>query len=77
MERKGEINMNMKEQYHTFEHEGRKAEVFLDTTDSPKGVWLVEVLENDRKVKSFEVLTENAAEALSDEWVMGYLKILK
>ena len=67
----------MKDQYHTFENEGRKAEVFLDTTDSLKGVWLVEVLENDIKVKSFEVLTEDSAEKLSDEWVMGDLKILK
>ena len=67
----------MKDQYHTFENEGRKAEVFLDTTDSPKGVWLVEVLENDIKVKSFKVLTEDSAEKLSDEWVMGDLKIIQ
>ena len=38
----------MKDQYHTFENEGRKA----------------------------EVLTEDSAEKLSDEWVMGDLKIV-
>ena len=67
----------MKEQFHTFKNQNRKAEVFLDTTKKAKGIWLVEVLENNIKVESFEVLTENAAEALSDEWVMGDLKILK
>ena len=66
----------MKDQYHTFENEDRKAEVFLDTTKNPKGVWLVEVLENDIKVKSFKDLTEDSAEKLSDEWVMGDLKII-
>ena len=67
----------LKEQYHSFSNENRTAEVFLDTTDSPKGVWLVEVLENDIKVKSFKVLTEDSAEKLSDEWVMGDLKIIQ
>jgi hypothetical protein len=67
----------MKDQYHTFENEGRKAEVFLDTTDSPKGVWLVECSENDNLIKSFEVINEASAEEMSDEWVMSEISILK
>ncbi len=49
----------MKDQYHTFENENRKAEVFLDTTKKHKGIWLVEVLENNiyQKIKT-ETLTK-------------------
>ena len=67
----------MKDQYHTFENEGRKAEVFLDTTKNPKGVWLVECSENDNLIKSFEVINEASAEEMSDEWVMSEISILK
>jgi len=66
----------MKDQYHTFSNENRKAEVFLDTTTDSKGVWLVECVEDEKLAKVFEGSSETWAEAMSDEWVMGQISIL-
>jgi len=65
----------MKDKYHTFTNDNKKAEVFLDTTAGPKGIWIVECSEKKELVKLFTVANEKAAELLSDEWVMGELKI--
>lgn len=56
----------MKEQYHTFESENRKAEVFAIWPNK----WLVEAYEDDKLSHSKEVINESAAELYADDWVL-------
>ena len=56
----------MKEQYHTFESENRKAEVFAIWPNK----WLVEAYEAGKISHSKEVINESAAELYADDWVL-------
>ena len=58
--------MSMKEQYHTFENENRKAEVFKEANRK----WLVEAYEDNTLSHSKEVANEDAAELYADDWVL-------
>jgi hypothetical protein len=55
----------MKEQYHTYKNENRRAEIFL----TPSRSWLVECFEDDKNVQQSIVATEPRAELLADNWV--------
>ena len=56
----------MKEQYHTFENDNRKAEVFAVWPNK----WLVEAYENGEMSHTEEVANEDAAELYADDWVL-------
>jgi hypothetical protein len=61
-----EINMSMKEQYHTFQNENRKAEVFKEASRK----WLIECYENETETHTCTVATELLAELYADNWVL-------
>ena len=61
-----EINMSMKEQYHTFQNENRKAEVFKEANRK----WLIECYENEAETHTYTVTTEPLAELYADNWVL-------
>lgn len=58
--------MSIKEKYHTFESDNRKAEVFAIQPNK----WLVECLEDNTLSHSKEVANESAAELYADDWVL-------
>lgn len=67
----GQMNYNeiniMKEQFHTFENENRRAEVFLTRGKS----WLIECFEDGKNVQQCIVPTEQKAEIFADNWVLN------
>jgi len=62
--------MNMKEQYHTFESENRKAEVFFVGSKTPGQNWLIECYEDDAETHKHFLATELFAELYADNWVL-------
>jgi len=58
--------MSMKEQYHTFENENRKAEVFKETNRK----WLIECYEDGTETHTYTVTNEILAELYADNWVL-------
>jgi len=56
----------MKEKYHTFESDNRKADVFAVWPNK----WLVEAYEDGVMSHTEEVANEDAAELYADDWVL-------
>lgn len=61
-----EINMSMKEQFHTFEHENRRAEVFR----LARRKWLIECYEDGNETHTYTEGSELLAELYADNWVL-------
>ena len=61
-----EINMSMKEPFHTFEHENRRAEVFR----LARREWLIECYEDGNETHTYTEGSELLAELYADNWVL-------
>ena len=61
-----EINMSMKEQFHTFKNQNRKAEVFRVA----RREWLIECYEDGNQTHAYTEGTELLAELYADNWVL-------